>query len=74
VLVFHRGFAMPAMGDQPVTLDTHTAYSTSTAQSEAADADSLGLYPNWSERVVTVVAASLAVLVVALIAIVMGMA
>jgi hypothetical protein len=72
VLVFHRGFAVPAMGDQPVTLDTHT--STSTAQSEAADADSLGLYPNWSERVVTVVAASVAVLVVALIAIVMGMA
>lgn len=57
-----------------MTLDAHTAYSTSAAQSEAADVDSLGLYPNWSERIVTVVAASLAVLVVALIAIVMGMA
>jgi len=31
-------------------------------------------YPHWVERVVTVVAASLAVLVVALIAVVMGMA
>jgi len=31
-------------------------------------------YPHWAERVVTVVAASLAVLVVALIAVVMGMA
>jgi hypothetical protein len=32
------------------------------------------LYPDWSERLVTVVAASLGVLVVALIAVVMGMA
>lgn len=32
------------------------------------------VYPDWSESVVTIVAASLAVLVVALIAIVMGMA
>jgi len=32
------------------------------------------LYPDWSEHIVTVVAASLAVLVVALIAVVMGMA
>ena len=31
-------------------------------------------YPHWGEHVVTVVAASLAVLVVALIAVVMGMA
>ena len=37
--------------------------------------DRLGpLYPDWSERVVTVVAASAAVLIVALIAVVMGMA
>lgn len=32
------------------------------------------LYPDWSERLVTIVAASLAVLIVALIAVVMGMA
>jgi hypothetical protein len=32
------------------------------------------LYPDWGEHVVTIVAASLAVLVVALIAVVMGMA
>jgi hypothetical protein len=38
-------------------------------------ADRLGaLYPDWSEHIVTIVAASLAVLVVALIAVVMGMA
>ena len=38
-------------------------------------ADRLGaLYPDWSERVVTIVAASAAVLIVALIAVVMGMA
>jgi hypothetical protein len=32
------------------------------------------LYPDWDERLVTIVAVSLAVLVVALIAVVMGMA
>jgi len=32
------------------------------------------LYPDWSERIVTIVAASFAVLIVALIAVVMGMA
>jgi len=38
-------------------------------------ADRLGaLYPNWGERIVTIIAASLAVLIVALIAVVMGMA
>ena len=38
-------------------------------------ADRLGtLYPDWSEHIVTIVAASLAVLVVALMAVVMGMA
>ncbi len=38
-------------------------------------ADRLGaLYPDWSEHIVTIVAASLAVLIVALIAVVMGMA
>jgi hypothetical protein len=38
-------------------------------------ADRLGaLYPDWSEHIVAIVAASLAVLVVALMAVVMGMA
>ena len=38
-------------------------------------ADRLGaLYPDWSEHIVTIVAASLAVLVVALMDVVMGMA
>jgi hypothetical protein len=49
-----------------------------TTRRDAADepaADRLGvLYPDWSEHIVTVVAACAAVLVVALIAVVMGMA
>jgi len=36
--------------------------------------DGLRLNPNWSERAITVVAASLAVLIVASIAVLMGMA
>lgn len=49
-----------------------------TTQRDSADepaADRLAaLYPDWSEHVVTIVAASSAVLIVALIAVVMGMA
>jgi hypothetical protein len=42
---------------------------------DAPAADRLSvLYPDWSERVVTIVAASLAVFIVAIIAVVMGMA
>ncbi len=43
--------------------------------SDEPAADRLGtLYPDWSEHLVTIIAASLAVLIVALIAVVMGMA
>ena len=35
--------------------------------------DELGLQPNWRERVVTVVATSMAVLIVAITAVLMGM-
>jgi hypothetical protein len=49
-----------------------------TTRPDAPDepaADRLGaLYPDWSEHIVTIVAASSAVLIVALIAVVMGMA
>ena len=54
-----------------------------TLQIHRTDADSLdepaadrlgALYPDWSERVVAAVAASAAVLIVALIAVVLGMA
>jgi hypothetical protein len=50
------------------------SYHSSRCADEPA-ADRLGaLYPDWSEHIVTIVAASLAVLVVALMAVVMGMA
>jgi len=55
-----------------MALHVHTTHPD--APDEPA-ADRLGaLYPDWSEHIVTIVAASLAVLVVALMAIVMGMA
>ncbi len=52
------------------------AFST---HSRSASAQALankiaGLRPNWGERIVTVVAASIAVLIVATIAVLMGMA
>jgi len=53
-------------------LHVHTTHPDSTEE-PAADRVA-ALYPDWSERIVTIVAASLAVLVVALIAVVMGMA
>ena len=50
-------------------------HPTNLASTDELAADRLAaLYPDWSERVVTIVAASLAVLAVALIAVVMGMA
>jgi hypothetical protein len=56
----------------PMALHVHTIHPD--APDEPA-ADRLGAhYPDWSEHIVTIVAASLAVLVVALIAVVMGMA
>jgi hypothetical protein len=55
-----------------MTLQIHRTHVDS-ADEPAADRLAT-LYPDWSERIVTVIAASLAVLVVALIAVVMGMA
>jgi len=55
-----------------MALHVHTTHPDSP---EEPAADRLAaFYPDWSERIVTIVAASLAVLVVALIAVVMGMA
>jgi hypothetical protein len=55
-----------------MALHVHTTRPDSP---EEPAADRLAaLYPDWSEHTVTIVAASLAVLVVALIAVVMGMA
>jgi hypothetical protein len=57
---------------QRIALQIHT--TRPDAPDEPA-ADRLGaLYPDWSEHLVTIVAAGLAVLIVALIAVVMGMA
>ncbi len=55
-----------------MALQIHPTYPASTDEPAA---DRLAaLYPDWNERIVTIVAASLAVLAVALIAVVMGMA
>jgi hypothetical protein len=51
-----------------MSLDFHSAAS------ETADNEELGVYGSRREQLVTVVAASLAVLVVAAIAVLMGMA
>ena len=56
----------------PMALQIHRTHADS-ADEPAADRLA-ALYPDWSEHIVTIVAASLAVLVVALIAVVMGMA
>jgi hypothetical protein len=48
-------------------------HSTS-ASSEPLAGETAGLHLNWGERIVTVVAASIAVLIVATIAVLMGMA
>jgi len=55
-----------------MALQIHRTHADSADEPAA---DRLGaLYPDWSERVVTVAAASAAVVIVALIAVVMGMA
>jgi hypothetical protein len=55
-----------------MALHVHTTHPD--APDEPA-AERLGtLYPDWSEHLVTIIAASTAVLIVALIAVVMGMA
>jgi len=50
-------------------LDSHPA-----SPIEPVSYDESGLHPNWSEHIVTVVATSIAVLIVAVIAVLMGMA
>jgi len=47
---------------------------STSASSEPLAGETAGLHPNWGEHVVTVVAASIAVLIVATIAVLMGMA
>jgi len=58
-----------------MALDTHTAYAQpAVAPVEPQTIDITGLHANWGERAVTVAATSIAVLIVALIAVLMGMA
>lgn len=55
-----------------MAFDIHTASPSPPAAPSADDDSDLG--PNWGERIVTVVATSVAVLIVAAIAVLMGMA
>jgi hypothetical protein len=52
-----------------MSIDLHSA-----SPAEPAGYKVIGLRANWSERIVTVVAVSIAVLIVAVIAVLMGMA
>jgi hypothetical protein len=71
VLVRHRASRDATFeGDRPMAFGTHsTAASSKRLTGETAS----GLHLNWGERVVTVVAASIAVLIVATITVLMGM-
>ena len=55
-----------------MAFSTHSTSRVIRARSSRRDR--LGLHLNWGERIVTVVAASIAVLIVAIIAVLMGMA
>jgi hypothetical protein len=55
-----------------MAINIHTAIPSTPDAS--AGYDEIGLHANWGERVVTMVATSIAVLIVATIAVLMGMA
>jgi hypothetical protein len=55
-----------------MALDFH--YLVPPASADAADADEIDVNPRWGENLVTAVATTLAVLVVATIAVLIGMA
>lgn len=55
-----------------MTFDFHAASTSAAAAPTTGDASDLG--PNWGERIVTVIATSVAVTIVAAIAVLMGMA
>jgi hypothetical protein len=60
-----------------MSLDIRTAYSEQTgygASSRPPFTETIRLRANWGERIVTVLAASIAILVVAVVAVLMGMA
>ena len=70
VLVHHSGHAMPPLGGSAHGIQ-HPFHQCVV---RAAGRQTAGLHPNWGEHVVTVVAVSIAVLIVATIAVLMGMA
>jgi hypothetical protein len=59
-----------------MSLDIRTAYSEQTGYGAPARplTETIRLRANWGERIVTVLAASIAILVVAVVAVLMGMA
>ena len=58
-----------------MSLDLHTNYTEhNAAPTEPQPADIGGLRASWGERVVTVAATTIAILIVAAIAVLMGMA
>ncbi len=56
-------------GGSAMSLDFHNA-----SPAEPVSYDEVGLHPQWGERIVTAVATSIAVVIVAVIAVLMGMA
>jgi hypothetical protein len=71
VLVHHRASRDATFeGDRPMALSTHATSASSAPLSDKPTR----LHLNWGERIVTAVAASIAVLIVATIAVLMGMA
>jgi hypothetical protein len=57
-----------------MTYDTRPAYSSSSRAAKPADDQEFGLSAEWGERIVTGIVVSIAVMIVALIAVLMGMA
>jgi hypothetical protein len=66
----------PSKGDPPMSPDIRARWPESACYGalRLPLADSIRLRANWGERVVTVLATSIAVLIVAVIAVLMGMA
>jgi hypothetical protein len=58
---------MLSKGDSPMSFDFHAASSAPPAAYDDTEP-----HPNWGERIVTVFATSIAVLIVAAIAVLMG--
>jgi hypothetical protein len=69
-VIARQSKAVPGRGSHSMADDTHPAYSSRAAM---AAAQRLGLNPEWGERIATGLVVSAAVMIVALIAVLMGM-